>query len=99
MMKEFKLVFACLGFSSNPCFVLPDKGYPIAYGWVINYCGDYSFEKDKNCDLFTFSDEEVLKEYNKQLEKRGVCINNLSKEAWLGNQYGESLKKEHIDGN
>jgi len=85
-----KIIFECLGFATNPCFILDtedDSARPLPYGAVLdNNKLEYWIE---NYMPSIVSEAEVLAEYKRQLEECGVCINDVSKEAWLDERFGE----------
>jgi len=88
-----KIVFECLGFATNPLFLLDPEdtdARPIPYGTICAMHGEDNLEfwrENYNSSMTTESD--VIAEYEKQYAERGVCINDVSKDAWLNDTFGE----------
>lgn len=79
--------FECLGFASNPVFVMDsidDK--PVCVGWVMDRGGDLHFYPWGGAKV---DEQAILVEYEKQFKERGVVISDTSKEAWLKGQFGD----------
>ncbi len=92
-----KIIFECLGFATNPCFLLDieDKdARPIPYGTICAMHGDDNLEfwrENHNPSMAT--EAEVMAAYKEQFAEYGVAINDVSKEAWLEERFGEPKDK------
>jgi hypothetical protein len=89
-----KIVFECLGFNTNPCFILDtedDDARPIPYGTVCDRSGELEYWLE-NHDPDGITEQDILAAYKEQFAEHGVVINDVSKEAWFEERFGEPKK-------
>jgi hypothetical protein len=85
-----KIVFECLGFATNPCFIDRGDERPLPYGTIVTNLLEKKLDFwPENYDPNYVSESAVIAEYEKQYAERGVCINDVSKDAWLNDTFGE----------
>jgi|TARA_Y100000034_G_scaffold54339_1_gene66594 hypothetical protein len=95
-----KIIFECLGFATNPCFLLDtenDDARPLPYGTVCTMPskeGELEYWRENYYDHPDgVTEEQVLAAYKEQFSEHGVVINDVSKEAWLEERFGEPKEK------
>lgn len=89
-----KIIFECVGFYTNPLFLLdtdnPDAR-PLPYGTIVDDQGVLDFWPE-NYMPDVVNEEQIRQAYKEMLDKDGVSIYDVSKQAWLDNRFGD--KKE-----
>ena len=90
-------IFGCLGFNTNPVFLMVNE-YPQPVGFVReNYNETFEFCPDSfNSPKVSLDANEIIETYIAQFKKHGVVINDVSKEAWLEGNFGELDKNLDI---